>query len=165
MKKKIKYITEIICAACLIFVSYFVWDRIDVLAYDNYINTFNTNNVVMEIEDGFETLSYLSDENTSNTKVYLNNYQDKVFNVNLILELNGINDDIMNNLYLVNNNKTIKLKDLYISNEDDYYRFLVTNLNLNEYEKTNIILKLLVEDDYIFSNNQTFSYNILNEIL
>ena len=41
LKRKIKYICEIIFAFSLIFIGYFLWDRIDVEAYEQYITKYN----------------------------------------------------------------------------------------------------------------------------
>jgi len=166
MKRKVRYISEIIFAIFLIFVSYFAWDRIDVEAYEKYITQYNYDNLVIEVENEFDTLTYLSDEETINdTVVLVNNYQDKVYSCELLLELSGINEDIMNNLYLEINDQIYLLSDIYISQNIDIYSFLITTLNLDKYEKKNVNLKLLVNDDYIFSDLSGFSYNFKEEIL
>lgn len=166
MKRKVRYISEIIFAVFLIFISYFAWDRIDVEAYEKYITQYNYDNLVIEVENKFDTLTYLSDKDSINdTVVLVNNYQDKVYNCDLLLELSGINDDIVKNLYLEINGQKYTLSDMYISQDDNIYSFLITNLSLDKYEKKNVNLKLLVNDDYVFNDLSSFSYNFKEEIL
>jgi len=166
MKRKIRYISEIIFAVFLIFISYFAWDRIDVAAYEKYITQFNYDDIVIEVENEFENLTYLSEEDSiDDTILLVNNYQDKKYNFDLFLELSSINDEVVNNLYLQVNDNIYSLNDIFVKTENNCYMFLISNLNLNAYEKKNVNLKLLVDDNYDFNDFQGFTYNFKEEIL
>jgi len=166
MKRKIRYISEIIFAVFLIFISYFAWDRIDVAAYEKYITQFNYDDIVIDVENEFENLTYLSDEDSiKDTVILVNNYQDKKYNFDLLLELSGISEDVINNLFLVVNDAIYSLNDIYVKKDNNCYMFLISNLSLNAYEKRNVNLKLLVDDNYIFTDFDGFTYNFKEEIL
>lgn len=95
MKKVVRYISEIIFAIVLIFVSYFAWDRIDVNAYEKEISHYNIDKVAIDMQNDFSELAYLSNENSvDDTVLYINNYQNKNFNTDIMLVLNGINYDV-----------------------------------------------------------------------
>ena len=165
MKRIIRYISEILFAFVLIFVSYFAWDRIDVEAYEKYITQYTLEDVQISLENEFNELTYLSDEELVNdTVLYVNNYQNKVYDTDIFLVLSGIDGRMINDLYLNIDGKTYSLKDIYKSKISNDYYFLISNVNLKEYEKTNYNLKLLVSDDCDFNNFRSFSYNIQKEI-
>lgn len=165
MKKGVKYISEIIFSVFLIFISYFVWNKIDVEAYERQITQYNLNDVQIEVENGFDELAYVSDsELVDNTVLYINNYQNKVYNIDILFVLSDINEELLDDLYLSIDDTKFLLKDIYVSNEMNDYYFLISNISLKEYEKINYNLKLLVNDDYDFSNWTNFSYNFLEEI-
>lgn len=165
MKRIIRYISEILFAFVLIFVSYFAWDRIDVEAYEKYITQYTLEDVQISLENEFNELTYLSDEELVNdTVLYVNNYQNKVYDTDIFLVLSGIDGRMINDLYLNIDGKTYSLKDIYKSKISNDYYFLISNVNLKEYEKTNYNLKLLVSDDCDFNNFTGFSYNIQKEI-
>lgn len=165
MKRVIRYISEIIFAFILIFVSYFAWDRIDVCAYEKYITQYTLDDIQIIMENDFEELAYLSDEKlVEDTVLYINNYQNKVYNADILLVLTYINENMLNDLYLNINEKNYLLSDIFKSKIDNEYYFLILNLDLKEYEKTNYNLKLLVSDDCDFSDFSNFSYKIQKEI-
>jgi len=165
MKKIVKYITEIIFAIVLIFVSYFAWDRIDVNAYEKEISQYNIDKVAIDMENDFSELAYLSDENSvDDTVLYINNYQNKNFNTDIMLVLSGINDDVLNDFYLSINGIKYCLKDIYVTSKNNEYYFLIANVNLTQYEKTDYKLKILVDDNFDFNEFSSFSYRIQEEI-
>lgn len=166
MKKVVRYISEIIMAVVLIFISYFVWDRIDVEAYEKFITQYTLDDIAVTIDDSFSILSYVSDENNAEGSLLsVNNYQNKEYNANVMLELNGINQEVIDNLILTVDNKRYNLNDIFCYKKSDKQYFLITNVNLDEYEKQSFNLKLLVNDSYEFSNVSNFSYNIVEEIV
>ena len=165
MKKIIRYISEIIFSIVLIFISYFVWDRIDVKAYEKYITQYTLEDIQISMENNFDNLFYLSNEKeVEDTVIYVNNYQNKIYNVDILLVLTGINDTMMNDLYLNINGENYSLNNIYKTHTDDDYYFLISNIVLNEYEKRNYNLKLLLSDDFDFTNFSSFSYKIQKEI-
>jgi len=83
----------------------------------------------------------------------------------LLLELSGISEDVINNLFLVVNDAIYSLNDIYVKKDNNCYMFLISNLSLNAYEKRNVNLKLLVDDNYIFTDFDGFTYNFKEEIL
>ena len=166
MKKVVRYISEIIFSIVLIFVSYFAWDRIDVEAYEKYITQYTLEDISVSLDDEFCKLAYVSNEDSINPSILsVNNYQDKVYEANILLELKGVSEELIDNLILVINNTSYKLNDICVNQDKDIYYFLIVNVNLSEYEKKNYNLKLLVEDNYEFNSNFNFSYNILEEII
>lgn len=163
--KKVRCISEIILALILIFVSYFAWDRIDVEAYEKSITQYNENHIVLEIEHKFDTLAFLRDKDSvENTVVFVNNYQNKVYNFDLLLELNGIDENIMNNLFLSVDDEIYSLNDILIDKNLDTYTFLIKNVCLSNYEKEDYKVKLLIDDSFNVDELNTFSYNIREEI-
>lgn len=166
MKKILRYISEIVFSLVLIFCSYFAWDRVDVEAYEKYITQYTSDDVAINLDDEFSKLAFVSDKETINPSILsVNNYQNKEYNVNIFLELNGVNEEIINNLVLVIDNESYNLRELYKSNDGCKYYFLITKVDLLEYEKKDYSLKLLVEDNYEFNSNLKFSYSILEEIV
>ena len=166
MKNIIRCISEIIFAVVLIFVSYFAWDRIDVDAYERDIAKYNLRDIALELENDFSEIGYLSDENAiDNTILYVNNYQNKVYQSNIFLVLNDLDINNLDSFYLSIDEKVYNLKDIYVSDINDQNYFLIDNVNLSEYEKTNYNLKLLVDDSYDFSNFSGLSYRIEEEII
>lgn len=166
MKRMFRYVSEITLAIVLIFISYFAWDRIDVEAYEKIITQYKLEDVSIAIDDEFSQLAYLSDAtNVKSSILSVNNYQDREYNTNIFLELNGVNKDIIDNLFLIVDNNQYNLNDIYSYTEDNKYYFLITNVDLSEYEKKIFNLKLLVHDDYDFSDEFIFSYNIIEEIV
>lgn len=165
MKMVIKYISEIVFSVFLIFISYFVWDRIDVEAYERYITQFNSNDIIIDMENDFDDLGYLSDEKIKeNAILHINNYQNKKFNTDILMVLSGANEKMLDDLYLIVNGENKKLTDIYVSTKDDNDYFLVSNINLDEYEKVSYELNLLIDDKYDFNEWTSFSYNFIEEI-
>ena len=165
MKKIVRYVSEIILAVFLIFISYFAWDRIDVEAYEKFITQYTLEDISISLENDFVTDFECNEHFVENSVLSINNYQDREYNANILLELNGVNNDIINNLILVIDNEKYILNELYKSNKDNDYYFLITNVNLDKYEKLNYNLKLLIKDNYHFNDVDGFSYNIIEEIV
>lgn len=166
MKKVVRYVSEITIAVVLIFISYFIWDRIDVEAYERFITQYTLDDIAISIEDNFSMLAYVSDENNVASSILsVNNYQNREYNANVMLELNGINQEVVDNLILTIDNKQYNLNEIFSYKKSDKYYFLITNVNLDEYEKKSFNLKLLVNDGYVFSDISNFSYNIVEEIV
>ena len=166
MKSVVRYISEIIFAIVLIFVSYFVWDRIDVNAYENEISKYNLNDIGIEVDNDFSEIVYLSEENVVEDSIlYVNNYQNKIYSTNIFLVLNGFDINNLDSFYLSINDEIYSLNDIFVSNKDNSFYFLIDNLNLNKYEKTSYTLKLLVDDNFDFSEFTGFSYKIEEEII
>lgn len=166
MINKVRYITEMIFAIGLIFVSYFAWDRIDVEAYEKLITQYSLDDIALSVDSNFSNLVYESENvNTEYSILSVNNYQNREYNANILLEIEGANKDIIDHLMLWVDNECYNLNEIYKYNKDDKYYFLITNVNLNEYEKKNYNLKLLVSDNFVYNDNLSFSYNIIEEIV
>jgi len=56
------------------------------------------------------------------------------------------------------------LKDIYVTSKNNEYYFLIANVNLTQYEKTDYKLKILVDDNFDFNEFSSFSYRIQEEI-
>lgn len=165
MKRVIRYISEIVFAFVLIFVSYFAWDRIDVEAYEKYITQYNLEDVQIVMDNDFQELAFLSDEEfIDDTVLCINNFQNKVYNADIFLVLSNINVSMSDDLFLNINGENYCLKDIYSKEINDEYYFLISNIELDEYEKVNYNLKLLVSDDYNYEKWTDFSYRIQKEI-
>ena len=165
MKRKVRYISEIFLAIFLIFISYFVWNRIDVNAYEKYINQFDSNNIVLEMDSEISSIEYMSNsDNIKGSKLMVNNYQNKVFNADILLELTGVSEETINNLIISIDGEKYWLKDIYMSNNDNISYFLIRNIELLEYEKESIDLKLLVDDNYEFQEYEEISYALSKKI-
>ena len=166
MKRKFRYIAEIILSFMLIFVSYFAWDRIDVEAYEKYITQYTLEDIAVTLDSDFCNLAYISDEYNVNSSILsVNNYQNRVYTADILLELTGVDEDTINNLILVVDNVHYSLNDIQCFEDNNKYYFLIIKVELDEYEKENYNLKLLVEDSYKFSDDVNFSYNIIKEIV
>lgn len=166
MKRIIKYVSEITLAIILMFISYFAWDRIDVEAYEKMITQYTLEDIAISIDGNFNQLEYMSNENGINSSVLsVNNYQDRKYNANIFLELNGVNKNVVDNLILVVDNNQYNLKDIYSYTENSKHYFLISNITLVEYEKKTFNLKLLVNDNFEINEETAFSYNIIEEII
>lgn len=166
MKKIVRCLVEIVFSLMLIIGGYIVCNRIDVQAYEGYIAQYSLNDISLSVENGFSTLSYLSEvESVENSILSVNNYQDKVYNVEILLELNGISQGMIDNLILLIDGIEYKILDRYVSNEDGKFYFVVVSDSLKNYEKKDYNLKLLVDDNYDISNESGFSYNFIEKII
>lgn len=163
--KKIRYVSEILLALVLIVISYFAWDRVDVLAYEKYITQYNVEDIDVFLDHEFEYLVYVSDKESVNASILnVNNYQNKVYDAKVFLELEGVSTEIIDNLLLVIDDNQYCLNDIFAYKSGNKFYFLIANVSLDEYEKESYNLKLLVNDNYEFNDYDVFSYNIIEEI-
>ena len=133
--KIFRCMSEIIFAMFLVYISYFAWDRIDVEAYEKYISQYKLTDLSLTLDSDFN-LAYMRDKNSIDESVLsINNYQDKKYKADILLELNNIDKEIFNNLILVINSSEYYLSDIYKFEEDDKYYFLIDYVELCEYEK------------------------------
>ena len=164
MKYIIRYVVEICLALSVILISYPIWKARDVKAYEKEIEEYQNISTEVYVDDNFNHIFLLSDKEKINDDkaLHLNNYRDKKDNFQLILVLNNIDDNLMNNLYLLKRDDVINLNDVLVKKESNGYYFLVDNVELDSYEKLEYNLHLMVNDG-ISLNLDKIDYNFIKQ--
>lgn len=161
-------IIEIVVVILMVFVTIPIWKTFDLSDYKTIAEQgYIPKNTIVEVSDYksnmlFQTSDNIALENIEPINITVNNSSDveETFNLyfvvskNSTLEYNAIKVNYLN--------KTVKLNELKLLEDDQYYYFeLVSGKIINDIIEFELILWIDIENDYDIANKQ-LSFDIIN---
>ena len=161
-------IIEIVVVILMVFVTIPIWKTFDLSDYKTIAEQgYIQKNTIVEVSDYksnmlFQTSDNIALENIEPINITVNNSSDveETFNLyfvvskNSTLEYNAIKVNYLN--------KTVKLNELKLLEDDQYYYFeLVSDKIINDIIEFELILWIDIENDYDIANKQ-LSFDIIN---
>ena len=139
---------EIALAVFIIIFGYTVWDNFDLTDYDTAKYYDNVEQYEVFLEDNDKSISLLSNENTTEyTKLYLHNISDKNNITLLTLKVEKENKMLINNTIIKIDNEFYEINKLDYKEDDNYFYFIIENLDFNGYETKEYNVKVLMKEN------------------
>ena len=139
---------EIAFAIFIIIFVYAIWDNFDLTDYHTAKYYDNVEQYEIFLEDNDKSISLLSNENTTEyTKLYLHNISDKNNNTLLTLKVEKENKMLINNTIIKIDNEFYEINKLDYKEDDNYFYFIIENLDFNGYETKEYNVKVLMKEN------------------
>lgn len=147
---------EIAFSIFIMIFGYTIWDNFDQTNYNTAKYYDNIEYYEIYLEDTGEDISLLKEENnTEYAKLYLHNISNKNNNTLLTFKINKENTNLINNTIIKIEDKYYEINKLNYKEDENYYYFILENINFNSYETKEYNIKVLLKEE---------QYNTINYI-